>query len=116
GLLLRGGGGGAFRGRALGGLLLFLLRLLLGRDLDDAHLRQAERAAAVLPALLVLQHLDALAARQHVAGAGQRVLPAEALVNGHRRGPLSLVPCPLSLVGTVESIEVRRDIIVLPRT
>src|SRR5438270_221667 len=78
-----GGGGGPLLGGALGRLLLFLGLLLLGDDLQDAHLRQAEGAAAVRPALLVLQHLDALAARQHVAGAGQRVLAAEALINGH---------------------------------
>src|SRR5688572_7117676 len=100
---LRGGGlaGGRLSGRRLGGVsgggsssarggsgftlgrLLFLLLGLLHDDLDDLHLGQPERASALLPALLVLELQDALAALEHVAGTLQRVLTAKTFIDGH---------------------------------
>src|SRR5206468_5228278 len=74
--------------RALGAfrrLLLFLgLLYLLDDDLDHLDLGQTKRAAAVRPVLLGLEPQDAFAARQHVAGALQRVLAAQAFIDGHR--------------------------------
>src|SRR5579884_3592902 len=81
-LLLRRGGGGR-RGLALGRRLLLFLDLLDLLDLDHLHLRQAEGTAAVLPALLVLELQDALAAGQHVAGPLQAVLAPQAFINRH---------------------------------
>src|SRR5262249_30717533 len=69
GLLRDGGGFGA-----LGGFFLFLgLLVLLDDDLDDLDLGQGIGTTAVLPALLIHERLDPLAARQDVARALQGV-------------------------------------------
>jgi len=63
---------------------LLSLLYLLDDDLDHLDLGQTKRAAAIRPALLGLEAQDAFAARQHVAGALQRVLAAQAFIDGHR--------------------------------
>src|SRR5438874_231346 len=81
---LGSGCGGGFRrcsGLALGFLLFLGLLDLLHDDAHNADLRQAEGAAAVLPALFVLQDLDPLPARQNIAGSFQAVFAAETLID-----------------------------------
>src|SRR5262249_42921347 len=79
-----GGRGGGRGGGALFRLCLLFLGLLgLVGGLQHADLGQPVGAAAFLPALVVLQYLDALAARQHVARADQLVLAAKAFIDGH---------------------------------
>src|SRR5262249_48847921 len=70
-LLLRSRGLGAL----LALLLLLFLRLLrlLDHDLVDLDLGQPKGTSPVLPALVVLEGLDPLAALEHVACAGQLV-------------------------------------------
>src|SRR5262249_32466765 len=74
--LLGGRGGRGFF--ALGGLLFFLGLLgLLDHHLDDLDLGQPVGAAALLPALLVLQDLDPLAPLEDVAGPLQGVFATQ---------------------------------------
>src|SRR5207249_11463851 len=69
---------------ALGlGFFLGLLRLL-DDDLDDLYLGQSVGTLPILPLLLILQLLDALAARQNAAGALQRIFATETFINRHR--------------------------------
>src|SRR3954452_15971916 len=65
---------------ALGRLLLLGL---LQDDLDDAHLRQSEGAAAVVPLFVFLELLDPLGARQHAAVGGTARAALQGFVDRH---------------------------------